>query len=201
MKEKIRLGSHLINPVDRSKVGILNSVFTSTECKKIIKDCEQIEPNDGTITTKAGYVDNKGYRSSKVRWIPFPQVNPRYKYIYSKIQELVVEINSQLQFEILGLGENIQFGVYEKNDHYDWHMDVGPNQQSIRKFSMSILLNHPSEFEGGDLVFKTGRGEEKKPMSLGDVVFFPSYFLHKVEPITKGIRKSLVVWVSGNPYR
>ena len=190
----------LLPEADRSKPGLLTSVFTTKQCERFIELCDTIESQKGTITTQNSVDDS--YRSSTVRWLPYPQVDSRFQEIYDKVQEVAIHINNTfLKFDIMGLGENIQYGVYEENDHYNWHMDVGPWQQSVRKFSLSILLNHPSEFEGGDLMFKLGRGEDKLNLRLGDCCYFPSYFLHKVTPITKGVRKSLVVWITGPPYK
>tara|TARA_R100000005_G_C4923077_1_gene155450 strand:- start:159 stop:749 length:591 start_codon:yes stop_codon:yes gene_type:complete len=190
----------LIPEMDRSEPGILTSVFTTKECEKFIELCDTIESQKGTITSQNAV--DESYRSSTVRWLPYPYVDKRFDEIYSKVQDIAIEINKNyLKYDIMGLGENIQYGVYEESDHYNWHMDVGPWQQSIRKFSLSILLNHPSEFEGGELMFKTGKGEYVRNLRLGDCCYFPSYFLHKVTPITKGTRKSLVVWITGPPYR
>ena len=70
---------------------------------------------------------------------------------------------------------------------------------------LSIILNLNQDYEGGDLVFTDQRENEVKRLKLKErtIVFFPSNFMypHTIEPITKGIRKSLVVWVSGNPYK
>jgi predicted 2-oxoglutarate/Fe(II)-dependent dioxygenase YbiX len=81
---------------------------------------------------------------------------------------------------------------YKKGDHYDWHVDVGDDIYSNRKISASLLLS--DNCDGGDLVLKQG-ADRPIHMEVGDMVLFPSYVLHKVKPITKGERWSLVTWV------
>lgn len=87
------------------------------------------------------------------------------------------------------------------NGHYDWHMDSGPPQNGIqRKLTCVILLNDPSEFEGGVLQFK---GMEDKIIleKQGTIVVFPSFVEHKVTPVTKGVRYTAVTWAIGPSFR
>ena len=74
-------------------------------------------------------------------------------------------------------------------------------QQPIRKISMTCLLSDPSEFTGGDLLFS--EMGEKKPLQLkqGQAIFFASFLRHKVAPVKKGIRRSLVMWFGGTPFK
>ena len=74
-------------------------------------------------------------------------------------------------------------------------MDIEP---PVRKLSMTLLLNDPSKFEGGNLEIA-----EKKMshMKQGHAAIFASFLQHRVTPVTKGVRKSLVVWFSGEPFK
>ena len=67
---------------------------------------------------------------------------------------------------------------------------------------MALLLNDPSEFEGGKFKIKTNSDSEQElELKKGRAWFFPSWTLHKVTPVTKGVRKSLVVWVGGPSFK
>jgi PKHD-type hydroxylase len=69
-----------------------------------------------------------------------------------------------------------------------------------RKLSLVLLLTETSQFEGGDLQLFTN--EIQTPEQLrGRVIGFPSYMSHRVTPVTKGQRKSLVCWVGGPHFR
>ena len=69
------------------------------------------------------------------------------------------------------------------------------------RLSISIQLSSDKEYEGGDLEFKTGRQIETAPKKNNCAILFPSYFLHRVKPVTKGVRKSLVLWISGPKFK
>lgn len=103
----------------------------------------------------------------------------------------------------LGSQEQTQLGRYKSTDegHYDWHMDSSPPQNGIqRKLSCVILLNDPSEFEGGVLQFK-GMEDRNVLDKQGSIIVFPSFIEHKVTPVTKGVRYSAVTWASGPSFR
>jgi len=102
-----------------------------------------------------------------------------------------------------GTQEMTQLGRYKSTDagYYDWHMDAGPPQNGIqRKLSCVILLNDPSEFEGGVLQFK-GMEDQNVLDKQGSIIVFPSFIEHKVTPVTKGVRYSAVTWASGPSFR
>jgi PKHD-type hydroxylase len=90
---------------------------------------------------------------------------------------------------------------YVEGDFFDWHLDFGPGESSKRKLSMTIQLSDPSEYEGGDLQFMINQNIVSASREKGIIVIFPSFILHRVTPITKGTRQSIVGWVSGPPYR
>ena len=110
-------------------------------------------------------------------------------------------------FNITKLPESLQLAEYteatsdnnmDKNGHYDWHMDVG-SESSTRKLSMSIQLSDSNNYEGGNLQFMIHRSIITAPREKGAAIFFPSYLTHKVEEVTKGTRRSLVLWFHGPP--
>ena len=71
------------------------------------------------------------------------------------------------------------------------------NNEKTRKLSMSIILN--DDYEGGEFEFY-GHKKSIKP-TKGTVIVFPSYMVHRVKPVTKGIRYSVVAWFCGEPFR
>jgi PKHD-type hydroxylase len=71
----------------------------------------------------------------------------------------------------------------------------------VRKLSFSVMLTDPEEYEGGELLLKIDSFPITPPNKKGTVIFFPSYVLHEVTPVTKGTRKTLVGWVLGPKFR
>ena len=96
-----------------------------------------------------------------------------------------------------------QYSEYSKGDYYNWHMDVGINATPVppvRKISMTILLSDPSEFVGGELEFMS-EGNKPPQLLLGQAIFFCSMIRHRVAKVKKGIRRSLVMWFGGPPFK
>lgn len=96
--------------------------------------------------------------------------------------------------------EGIQITSYDVGEHYSWHSDYGrsndPNH--TRKLSATLLITDPSEFEGGDLEFIDYHGKTVvAPRIKGTMIIFDSRIPHRVTPITKGKRISLVSWIFG----
>lgn len=153
--------------------------------------------------------DPNGARSSMVKWIPQSE---DWNWLYVRMMELAKEANDETwNFDLISADENIQYTEYyaNENGHYDWHQDVGPGDlASKRKVSITLQLSEDEEYVGGDLEI-TGGGSGNGvfetshvcPRGKGITVIFPSYMMHRVTPVTKGTRRSLVLWVGGSHYR
>jgi len=134
-------------------------------------------------------------RRSKVCWIP---KTDEFIELYKTLFELIGKCNTEYyQFRLTEITEDIQYTVYNSEDlgHYDWHIDMGPGKAN-RKLSLVCQLSDPSEYEGGELQINTGKVVVAEK-SKGTVILFPSYLLHRVTPVTKGTRRSLVLWIEG----
>ena len=80
----------------------------------------------------------------------------------------------------------------------------------IRKLSVTVSLTDPKEYKGGELEFDfRDKDPDKKPniracteiLPKGSLVVFPSFVWHRVKPVTKGVRHSLVIWNLGYPFK
>lgn len=98
----------------------------------------------------------------------------------------------------------LQYAVYEGQnaDHFDWHIDTDMENTapSVRKMSISVQLSDADEYEGGDIEFR-GASLPPSVREKGTVITFPSWQLHRVTPVTHGVRKSLVAWFMGPRWR
>src|SRR5690606_9311704 len=104
--------------------------------------------------------------------------------------------------DIGGIEGNIQLARYDSSDRgfYDWHRDfdrIAPR----RKISVSIQLSRPDEYDGGDLELLVDREPCRPEKDRGSFIAFPSFTLHRVSPVTRGTRWSLVAWVVGPRWR
>lgn len=175
-------------------LAFMEDVFTPEECQKIIEIGNNLIEFEGNI-----FGNNNNIRKSSVSWI-YP--NQESSWIFRKLTDAVMHLNSQyFGFNLFSFSEGLQFTrYYEPDGHYSMHIDK-TTRGSIRKLSISIQLNDSSEFEGGDLLFHFGSSPQKPEMKQGKMAAFPSYVLHEVNPVTRGIRYSLVAWISGPPFR
>lgn len=128
-----------------------------------------------------------------------PYANPDIeRYVFN----MVSTVNAEFFGFDLAMVQNLQHTTYRKGAFYKTHVDVywetGEETPVYdRKLSISIQLNDPSQFEGGDLIINNQVVKLRK----GQIVVFPSYVPHEVTKVTKGIRKSLVAWIWGSRWR
>jgi PKHD-type hydroxylase len=123
--------------------------------------------------------------------------------MYRDIEATMLKANgNHFGFEGMQLTEPGQFTHYLEGGFYEWHMDndvQGKHQPPVRKISMTLLLSDPSTFEGGELEFMS-KGKRAK-LKQGQAIFFASWLQHRVKPVTKGERKSLVMWFGGPSFK
>ena len=177
-------------------------IFSPKQCQQIINMGHQQKAEEakvGHINEKGGKYDTK-MRVTTISWIPFKALPDMYRII----ERTMKQVNgNHFGYEGMQITETAQFTEYPKGGFYDWHMDAdvsGINEPPVRKISMTILLSNPSEFEGGDLEFMS---EGNKPPQLiqGQAIFFCSLLRHRVAKVKKGIRRSLVMWFGGTPFK
>ena len=181
-------------------------VLTPQQCDELIR-IGQSEPKIKAtigINNKSTKLDER-YRKSIISWIPFAKAVPIYQVIR---QWMEVTNNNYFGFDTVQLSEQGQYAEYSKGGFYNWHMDSNTEMEAmptVRKISMTLVLNDSKDFEGGDLEIFCGEtlDSEKNKFKLkqGYAVFFASFLLHRVVPVIKGNRKSLVMWFGGSPLR
>ena len=180
---------YFFNP---SPCAYANSVFADAEIDKILQSVGPLE--DATIYNGASDISAND-RNSKIDWIP---AGSDTDWIYNRISEAVFNLNnSYFQFDIDSI-ESIQYTEYDVsyNGKFDTHVDDGP--EPSRKLSFTLQLSDPSEYEGCEVeLFRFSTEGITLPKQKGTISVFPSFALHRVNPITRGNRKCLVGWVHG----
>jgi PKHD-type hydroxylase len=165
------------------------------ECKRITNSVLRYPPSEGEVGGQAQAV-NPGIRESNV-WVVFPDQSS--DWLYSRLEMAIEKLNERYQFDLLGFYEGAQVARYAPGGHYDWHMDLGAGIYSARKLSVSVQLTAEQEYDGGELEFQLM--DEPEPRTQGTLIAFPSFLAHRVRPVTRGERFSLVVWITGRPFR
>lgn len=174
-----------------------NDGFNHRELKDIISIGEDYAQDDATLDD--GGVDSS-IRKTKVSWL---NNNQRTGFIYDRLAYITRQLNGQFfDFDLYGFVEDFQYTVYgPDNDHYTWHMDKGSSTKSPRKLSLVLQLSDPTEYDGGDLEIMTGPTVKTLEKKKGIIHAFPSFVMHRVTPVTRGVRKTLVIWVAGPKFR
>ena len=177
-------------------------IFTPLQCKMVIEAGREEPRNDAQVGSdqgiKGGVIDTKT-RTSHISWIPFKKMTE----MYQQIEKTMKQTNgNHFGFEGMQITEMAQYTEYPEGGFYDWHVDNDlhcANEPPVRKISMTCLLSPEHEFEGGDLeLVKEGQNVK---LQQGQAVFFASFIRHRVAPVTRGVRRSLVMWFGGTPFK
>ena len=151
------------------------------------------------------------------------------RWIYKEIHPYIHQANRDAGWNFeWDWSESCQFTKYGVGQYYGWHCDswdqvyqrdkledgtYPPDHGKIRKLSVTISLNDPTEYEGGNLEFDFRnqvdweRNKKKAIKSCeeirprGSIILFPSFVWHRVAPVTSGTRYSLVIWNLGRPFK
>ena len=176
-------------------------LFTPDQCRQIIECGRRQTPQEAKVGMgKRGGGTNTKKRVTTISWIPFKEMEPMYHDLNKFIQ---TANENHFGFGDIRITEQAQFTEYPEGGFYDWHMDCDVNmvhEPPVRKISMTLLLNDPSEFEGGDLELIEDKNKAET-LKQGHAIIFASFLRHRVQPVIKGVRQSLVVWFGGKPFR
>ena len=171
-----------------------DNLFTNEELNWLQDKAKTAKGNAQVGDRAVGSV-NESIRRSELEWV---RSSPDTKWVFEKLAHVASSINTQFfGFNLTGFGEPIQLTNYnsERMGMYEWHQDFGGSIS--RKLTLVVQLTDPAEYEGGNLEVMTKMDTETVPKRRGLISAFPSWTLHRVSPVVRGTRQSLVVWISG----
>ena len=174
------------------------TAFDEGEVGEILRMCRTLQLVPGDVGGEKGYTPDAATRRSKVAFF-FDSLISRW--IFDRVDEIIEDLNGKFfGYDLCGY-DRIQYARYEAEDkgYYDWHMDVGSLVPMARKLSASVLLS--DDFDGGEFQFNFGPIIDSELTKAGRIVVFPSHVVHRVKPVTRGVRESLVIWVLGPKLR
>ena len=168
---------------------MIERAFSSDQCALLRDALPQLPVQRGELGQMG---EERETRRSSIRWL-----RPRdgeHAWVYTRVEELAAEANGLFKYKGLARPEDIQLGVYsgDEQGYYNWHADASQTD-GWRALSVSVQLSEPADYHGGDL--QVGRAP---PLSheLGAAAVFPSWALHRVSPVLRGQRVSLVAWIA-----
>lgn len=138
-------------------------------------------------------------------------------FVTAKLSRIVAEANKHFEFDIFTpvQFESFTYGCYGTGESCAVHNDIPTIHfftPETRKLSVVIGVNDGSEYTGGDFVFSATTDLnglnldaiteiDRIRLGAGDVVIYPGFVYHTVEPVTSGFRESLTTMVMGPRFR
>ena len=171
---------------------IIPGLFTTQECDRLLETAQEQAYARGELTSGA-----RGFRECYCAWLP---ADERCLWIYGRLSQAFQQANEKFRFEVVGIIEAAMALSYGVDDKIDWHIDTGSELAAHRKLSISVALNGPDTYDGGDLEITATRPWTLRP-EAGTAVVFPSLLSHRVRPVTRGRRLSVVGFAHGPTFR
>ena len=154
--------------IDRAE--FVDGAITGGEFGKRVKHNMQIKPTEEVRTKILAVIQQALYR------------NPEF-FAYARPLKLVLNINR-----------------YEPGMDFGNHNDAGvtgtfPDHVVRTDLAMTLFLAAPDTYDGGELVMVTPYGEVPVKLPAGDAIIYPSAMIHRVEPVTRGVRLGAFAWM------
>ena len=180
---------------------VWRDLFTSVQLDDLEAQLDQLALDQGRLS---GGRTVENIRATEVAWVPR---NPQFEELYLRMEAVVLRLNAELfRFDLTGLTP-MQFAIYRQDQggYFDWHSDYGRDAANPsaepRKITLSLQLSDGEAYDGCRLEARSAYPLDVAPRERGTLVAFRSNTLHRVTPITRGVRKSLVVWAAGPEFR
>ena len=176
-----------------------SGVFSPAETVEILSKLEDQRWRRAEVG-KDGAIDDR-YRNAAIQWI-----QPSHSaWVFERLAQVVLELNGRwFGFDLAGFYDPLQVSRYDCGSGiFDWHTDRGTfvNGRPPRKLTVIAQLSDPLSYGGGDVELLTSLEPTRLDRSLGTVHVIPSFVLHRVTPVTRGTRYSIVGWVCGPRFR
>jgi PKHD-type hydroxylase len=115
-------------------------------------------------------------------------------WIHARLDALFAEAAAHFGLAVDPLFEDVQFIRYGLGGHFQtWHSDAGVDRFEARRISISVELSAPDDYDGGVLEIAPAVGRPRI-VPRGGARLFPSRAIHRVTPVTRGVRHALVAW-------
>lgn len=177
---------------------MFESLFSITECAAL----RSLAAASLAAAALVGGVRAQEIRSAEIAWLDH---EGSASWAFDRCFRAVVDANRDgFAFEVEEFAEPMQTARYAASEagHFDWHMDVGDGPIAMRrKLTMVAQLSDPADYRGGRLEINGDGRARQAPTGQGSVVVFPSFALHRVEPVSEGERWSLTLWAHGPTFR
>jgi PKHD-type hydroxylase len=170
------------------------------------QDCQHLVDLASTAPLRAGGLVG-GVSDARIRRAGLVWVDDLSDaaWVMDRMTGLVAQANrNAFGFDLTDFAESAQVARYgaEAQGHFDWHSDIGAGALAARrKLTVVVQLSDPGDYEGGSLELRPDSNIVTAPSAIGHAIVFPSFVLHRVTPVTAGVRWSLTLWAHGPGFR
>jgi PKHD-type hydroxylase len=169
--------------------------LTDDECDAVIAAAEAGQMRSAGLV---GSVQDAGVRRADIVWV---DDLAGMGWVMDRVVSVVSQANRAFGFDVQGFEESAQVARYDAGAHFDWHADVGSGAAAARrKLTVVVQLSVP-DYVGGVLEVRPSHAVMSADVTRGMGCVFPSYALHRVTPVTAGVRWSLTLWAHGPAFR
>jgi len=191
LKQEFFADNILYDPNQDSEYGIVPCEMNPEMSTLVLKEAFEYGEEVQTSTTDSNF--------SNLRKVDCWRLNQKKSITAELVSHALIDINKTFNYRLSGI-QDIQYLEYSEGCKYDWHSDIGSGVSSMRKISISWVLNEG--FTGGDLQFFGDGGEIMTYNSVPNkLVAFTSFLNHRITPVTNGVRKVIVAWCFGESWR
>lgn len=170
--------------------------FAGAECDALIALAEAAGLAPATVYGAHGTNVDERVRAAETGYHPHGEATA---WVYERLDGLLAEAGAALGVRAAPVAEPFQIVRYRTGGHFqNWHSDAGFDAKAARRLSASIELSPPDAHEGGYLEIVPDTVGRVRDLPRGGARVFASQALHRVTPVTRGVRYALVVWTGGH---
>ena len=182
------------------------SYFSKQQCEEILQMAESVPQQEAYVGVNGGELTDPENRRSGIRFLN--NGDWRFQSLFDELWKTAIQANrdffnihvTKLDFVQLAEYDSAYQGEYKEHHDVFW---LNNDPMYHRKLSAIIQLTDPNEYEGGDfeLVDTSNYPPAEDIRQQGTVIFFPSFFRHKANPVIRGVRHSIAAWFEGPKWR
>lgn len=166
--------------------------FPIEAAERVIKSAEKLDTEDAKI----GSSNDEGVVNKEVRDVKKIAL-PAWTGLGAQMAGMALDANRRAWKFNVSHANQCDYLIYDVDGHYHAHIDTFINSAEVECRKLTVLAFLNEDFKGGRLFLQVGSKKVYPPQQAGTVLIFPSFVLHGVEPVTEGIRRSIVTWMVG----
>lgn len=170
-------------------IRVLTNVLNPADLQAVRELLPQIRFGDGRVTNPDSTVKHN---------LQAPQDDPANARIAQIARDALVRHADLRMFARPRTMARTTVVRYEPGMDYGWHVDEAlfPSTPPIRSdLSCTIFLNPPQDYDGGELTIELGAQELSYKLEPGSAILYPSTTIHRVTPVTRGVRLAAITWL------